>query len=280
MNYILAISGGVDSAVLLHKWANTHAADRLIVAHFDHGIREDSAEDARFVRTMAAQYGREYVEGSRALGTNASEEVARAARYEFLYQQARKHAAAIVTAHHLDDVVESIAINLHRGTGWRGVAVMNRAGIERPLLGMTKDDIYAYALAHRLEWVEDSTNRDRRYLRNRLRARTHQLSAETKQKIGQLRTDQLRLVQLVDVQTSAVSSLERQPRHLYIMLGSPEARELLRAWFVAMGITPPTIPQLDRLLLAIKTARPGSRHDVAGGVIVDFTSREFGLKML
>lgn len=275
MNYILAISGGVDSVVLLDMLADKNPASKLIVAHFDHGIRTESGDDAAFVRRLAGSYGLEYCEGRAQLGVGASEETARMARYKFLYELANRHDSVIVTAHHLDDLVESVAINLHRGTGWRGLAVMSRSGIVRPLLAMTKQEIYDHALSHRLEWVEDATNRDMRYLRNRLRRSITHLPHETKLQIAGLRDSQMKLAELVEGETAAFSSLDAQPRHLYIMADHAAARELLRAYFVSHQLPTPTQPQLDRLLAAIKTARPGSRHDVAGGIFARFDRREF-----
>src|SRR5690606_15740277 len=121
-------SGGVDSVVLLDILARSDRYD-LTVAHFDHGMRPDSAADARFVEGLAAQYGLDFIGKREELGVQASEDRARSARYDFLFAEAKKRSAVVATAHHLDDVVESIAINIVRGTGWRGVAVLARAGV-------------------------------------------------------------------------------------------------------------------------------------------------------
>lgn|GEM_PF-3388797 len=168
--YILAVSGGVDSVVLLDLLAQCQNLT-LIVAHFDHGIRPDSAADARFVAATARRYGLPFVMARGELGPEASEATARKARYAFLEKARVAHGAdALITAHHQDDVVETVIINLLRGTGWRGLVSLRDADrIRRPLLGVSKSEITAYAQQHRLEWHEDSTNRDARYLRNRVR---------------------------------------------------------------------------------------------------------------
>jgi tRNA(Ile)-lysidine synthase len=82
MKYLVAVSGGIDSVVLLHKLvaAGEH---ELVVAHFDHGIREDSAEDARFVKGLAEHYGLPFVMKREELGKTAGEEQARTRRYAF-----------------------------------------------------------------------------------------------------------------------------------------------------------------------------------------------------
>src|SRR3989344_5293986 len=116
MNYIVAVSGGVDSVVLLDMLIK-QKEHNLVVAHFDHGIRVDSDADARFVWELAKKYELSFEVRREELGDAASENTARSHRYAFLRDIAKKYSATIVTAHHADDVVETIAINLTRGTG-------------------------------------------------------------------------------------------------------------------------------------------------------------------
>ncbi|MBL8032022.1 MAG: tRNA lysidine(34) synthetase TilS, partial [Candidatus Doudnabacteria bacterium] len=186
--YVVAVSGGVDSVVLLHLLAQgatksqsnpkTHATYhlppttyQLIVAHFDHGIRPDSDADRQFVQELAAACGLPFVYERAELGAGASEAVARNARYDFLRRVKDEHQAeAIVTAHHQDDVLETIIINWLRGTKSRGLSSLRSTPeIRRPLLGWSKQQIRAYAHLHTLQWREDSTNEDETYLRNYVR---------------------------------------------------------------------------------------------------------------
>ena len=87
--YIVAVSGGVDSVVLLDLLSKTDS--ELVVAHFNHGIRNNSGEDADFVKQLAKKYKLDYEEEKANLGPNASEEIARKARYDFLNKITRKH---------------------------------------------------------------------------------------------------------------------------------------------------------------------------------------------
>lgn len=262
--------------MLLHLFAVMYKHD-IVVAHFDHGIRGDSAADARFVEGLARMYGAVYEARREKLGENASEELARERRYKFLFETADKHKATLVTAHHRDDVVESIAINLMRGTGWRGLAVMDDPRITRPLLGYSKRDIYAYALRHRLEWVEDETNAGQVYLRNRLRLKAGaQLSEKTKRHLLSLRADQLRLRRLVEQEAARLGGPPGEmPRYRYIMAGDDAADELLRDLFMRAAGTPLTRPQRRRALMAIKTARPGSVVEAGEGVSLNFSRAYF-----
>ena len=109
--------------VLMHMMYKTNP-EELIVAHFDHGIRSNSAEDYAFVKREAEKLNLKFVGMHANLGLNCSEDKARAMRYEFLQKCATEYNGEIYTAHHADDAIESITINILRGTGWRGLAPM------------------------------------------------------------------------------------------------------------------------------------------------------------
>jgi tRNA(Ile)-lysidine synthase len=273
---LVAVSGGVDSVVLLDKLVQQGRYD-LTVAHFDHGIRSDSMADARFVAAFAARYPLPFVVKSEKLGANASEDLARTRRYLFLRAEAKRLGAVIMTAHHADDVVETVAINLVRGTGWRGLAVLDSPGIERPLIGVTKAEIYSYALARRLEWVEDSTNSQDVYLRNRMRRKILQrVSNGEKKAVLQLRDRQLTVKREINTALLPfLSDTNEYDRHLFVMIDPVVACELLRAVCVNAGGVSPTRPQCVRALLAIKTVLAGSRHQIGAGVDMRFSQRTF-----
>jgi tRNA(Ile)-lysidine synthetase-like protein len=275
MRYLVAVSGGIDSVVLLHQLVASGDHD-LIVAHFDHGIRDDSADDARFVKGVAASYGLPFVMKREVLGAQASEERARHQRYAFLRTMAQQYQAIIVTAHHADDIIETIAINIQRGTGWRGAAVMQTPGILRPLLSMTKAQIRAYALEKRLEWVEDSTNGSDKYLRNRLRRLfAARLTFEHRGAIMDIWKRQLSLKDAVEDEVKSFAHQNEYSRYYLNQIDSQLAIELLRAVIVVKTKLSPTRPQLTRAVIAIKTARPGAIFEVGAGVRLKFYIRTF-----
>lgn len=278
MKYLVAVSGGIDSVVLLHKLV-TAGGHELTVAHFDHGIREDSADDARFVEGLAAHYDLPFTMRREELGKGAGEERARERRYAFLRQAASERGARLVTAHHADDVVETIAINLQRGTGWRGLAVLDADDITRPLLTKTKQELRDYALKERLEWVEDSTNGGDTYLRNRLRRKlTASLPYADKRSLLNAWQRQLRLKREIDEEVAAIAKAHMQSRYFLTHIGQAEACELLRFIIREQSGVGIIRPQAERALIAIKTARPRASFDVTGGVTLEFTDRTFVVK--
>lgn len=279
MKYLVAVSGGVDSVVLLDILAQTD--HELVVAHVDHGIREDSVADARFVEALAARYGLPYVSTEARLGAGASEEQARTTRYTFLYEQARIHEAVIVTAQHLDDLAETVALNLERGTGWRGLTVLSREGIWRPFVCIGKATLYKYALSRRLEWVEDSTNRSDAYRRNRIRARLHaRITSREREQVLALWVRQLKLRRMIDAEAAQLIRLHCGSRYFLSQLDEVLAIECLGAEIAAAGAVRPTRPQLKRALLAVKTARPNTVHQVGGGVTLEFGTRNYSVKVV
>jgi tRNA(Ile)-lysidine synthetase-like protein len=221
MKYVLAISGGVDSVVLLDMVAKGSlpevASSDCLVAHFDHGIRAESGVDAELVKKLAARYQMKFALGQGKLGKDASEQSARQVRYRFLrdclnchpelvsgsltYDEILKQVQddrrsckrRIVTAHHQDDLIETILMNLIRGTGWRGLAPMWSSDIIRPLLKYSKAELVAYAIKNKLEWAEDETNYSPKYFRNRLRDRVVRLSPKQRQELLKLNQKQTKL---------------------------------------------------------------------------------------
>src|SRR5690606_4946866 len=123
-HYVVAVSGGVDSMALLDMVAKqSRPKVSFTVAHFDHGIRDDSHLDRRLVGEVAQRHNLPFVYERGELGAGASEALAREARYAFLRKvQHSTGARGIMTAHHHDDVVETAVLNMLRGTGRKGLS--------------------------------------------------------------------------------------------------------------------------------------------------------------
>jgi len=180
---VVAVSGGVDSVVLLHLLAGERARWRLtlLAAHFNHQLRGDEADaDEAFVRQLAASYGVPFEAGRAPVAAVAAsrgagiEEAARSLRYAFLEDVCRaRNFTRIATGHNADDNAETVLLNLFRGSGVRGLAGIpvsrNDGRIIRPLLFAGREDIETYAAAVGLEHREDSSNATDAHARNIIR---------------------------------------------------------------------------------------------------------------
>ena len=273
MKKILAVSGGIDSVVMLHYLKD----ERPIVAHFDHGIRSNSREDAIFVERLAKEYGLRFELGSAKLGEDCSEADARAARYDFLRCLTKKCNGIVCMAHHADDVLESIAINIIRGTGWRGLAPMGAQNVERPLLTWRKSEIYRYAAEHNLSFRQDQTNTEGNYLRTHVREALKNLPEFNKEKLLVLYGAQVKLREEFDELTNAMLSEESirvGARRFIDELPDECASEIMRVWLEKNGITL-TRPQLKRCVGAVKEYAPGKRMSLDRGRFLEVGKYSF-----
>jgi len=188
---VLAVSGGPDSLALLWlaaRWRNArkHGPD-LIAVTIDHGLRAESAREAREVKRVAGTLGVPH-STLRWSGTKPATGVpaaARQARYRLLAEAAGKHGAShVFTAHTLDDQAETVLMRMARGSGLAGLAAMTREtdrdGIRlaRPLLDVPKARLLATLAKAGLGFASDPGNTDPRFARARLRALLPSLAAE------------------------------------------------------------------------------------------------------
>jgi tRNA(Ile)-lysidine synthase len=166
---VLAVSGGLDSMVLLEAAAASVPRERLVVATFDHGTGVTATSASALVERSATALGIRCVAGC-AAGVLSSEAELRGARWTFLRGVASEHGGVVGTAHTADDQIETVLMRVLRGAGARGLAgLYATSDIVRPLLRLTRRDLTRYARARGLTWIEDPSNGSPRYLRNRLR---------------------------------------------------------------------------------------------------------------
>ena len=180
---VIGVSGGVDSMVLLHlcQRAAQEAPSALggfSVVHVHHHLRETADRDAEFVerycreREIPCEIAHVKVVDERGEGLEAA---ARRARYQALAERARAKGGVILVAHHAQDQLETFIMRLLRGAGPGGLgamrpeAEMNGVRVARPLIAVEKGEIDRYAEAHGVPHVEDETNEDPRFFRNRVR---------------------------------------------------------------------------------------------------------------
>ena len=186
----VAVSGGADSLalVLMAKEQLAVFGYEIIALTVSHGLRPSSDDEARCVAKIMQQYGIEhhilYWRGDKP--TAGIEEAARVARYKLLTEWCRQNKVKfLLTAHHLQDQAETFLMRLQRGSGLEGLCCMRelteREGISilRPLLHTAPEVMRAYLRQKGVEWVQDESNFDKRYLRNLIRAFLPQLEAAT-----------------------------------------------------------------------------------------------------
>lgn len=179
--YLIGVSGGVDSMVLLHV---LHALGyhKLVVCHLNHRLRGRASEaDSKLVLQTASRLGYPCLVESVTLEKSPSlEAAAREARHHFFVRCARRQRCRrLLLAHHADDQAETVLMNVLRGSGLRGMGGMRAAStlsldgitltVLRPLLQRSREQLWEYAQAHHLRFREDATNASRDFLRNRLR---------------------------------------------------------------------------------------------------------------
>jgi len=169
---VLAISGGLDSMVLLNAAAArlpVRSRKKVMVATFDHGTGKAAGRAAALVARQAFRSGFVCVTG-RASTIGTREEEWRRGRWQFLQQVAAKRDATVVTAHNLDDQIETVFMRILRDAGPRGLAgLYAESEIVRPFLNISRATLATYADRNKVSFVQDPSNSDRKHLRNRVR---------------------------------------------------------------------------------------------------------------
>lgn len=264
--FIVAVSGGVDSIVLLHMLMERKPDNvTYIVAHFDHGIRSDSSKDADFVALLAKNLQLALELGEGRLGPDASEDQARQARYTFLRGVKDTYGAEkIITAHHQDDFLETIVMNILRGTSPRGLNPMQgQTDILRPLMNKTKQNIIDYANQHELQWREDPSNTDEKYMRNYVRSTIMPILEEHRgsfiayaKQVGEIYEDVDSRIQLL------LPSKNILNRSRFVGCSYNVQREIIRAWLMRCGIENIDKQLIERVSIACKTMPHKKKIDI------------------
>jgi tRNA(Ile)-lysidine synthase len=178
---IIGLSGGKDSVVLLHLLLD-HQKQlgflNLVAIHLNHDLRgAESDADEKFCKELCDQYQVQLVSLKKkpdidVIQNSGLEQAARELRYNFFESQTKTLGADyVLTAHHKDDQAETIMMRLARGTGYKGLGGVRflRTPYLRPMLGVDREEITNYAIMHKLNWREDSSNQNQNLLRNRYR---------------------------------------------------------------------------------------------------------------
>ena len=256
---VCAVSGGADSLALLVL--ATAAGCRVTAVHVDHGLRPGSDAEAEVVASAAARYGCEFTSERVVVADGPNLEArARAARFEVLGPDA-------ATGHTADDQAGTVLANLLRGAGVDGLAGM-RAGPRHPLLALRRSETVALCRREGLEPVDDPSNRDVRFLRNRIRAELLPWCSELAGRdIVPVLARQAGVL-AGDAEVLAVVAELIDPADARAVAAAPDAvgRRAIRAWLAGDSRYPPPLDAVERVLEVARGARKATEID--GGVRV------------
>ncbi len=261
---LVAVSGGPDSVALLRLLLSTPY--RPEVAHFDHGLRETSAQDVVFVRDLAAHFDlpfhteRAEVARIAALRGWNIEDAARRLRYGFLTRTARRVSAdAIVTGHTLGDQAETVLLQLLRGAAYLGGMKAVQGRVVRPLLDTGRRELLEYLQSVKQTFLTDETNADTAKMRAWLR---HEILPLLERRYPSLKTT---LARLAKVQSAALEHLQEQGRGL-LKEGGLEVADLQKASLAVrrQGVAellkgagvPVSFERVEHLLDLLETEKP------------------------
>ncbi|MCB9030457.1 MAG: tRNA lysidine(34) synthetase TilS [Deltaproteobacteria bacterium] len=220
---LVAVSGGVDSVSLLHACVQlkTEKKIELHVAHIDHGIREDSSDDAAFVGNLAEQFNLKFHLLSKQTPPQDEnlEAWGRKIRYRYFAEVIDKAGLDwVLTAHNANDVAETLLMRLVSNKELNGIdRVDPKRRCLRPMLDVTREEVESYARSSQLSFCEDHTNQDTKYLRNNIRHNLIPFLAKTydqriievlSARASALEQDRAALDYLVDIELVKLSDLE------------------------------------------------------------------------
>ena len=273
----LALSGGLDSVVLLHvlKTLQSRHSFELRAVHVHHGLSPNAEAWMNFCEQLCASHAVELAVHRVGIARSDPAGIEAAARRERCHVFAALDADFLLTAHHLDDQGETLLLQLLRGAGPKGLAAMAemqsrpgwRAVHLRPLLNVERAELRRYAQAHDLAWVEDESNLDPHYRRNALRQQVLPLLAAhfpgasaTLARAAALQADAAELqddLARLDAQTAI--NEDRLDCAVLAGLSAPRARNLLRHFIERRGWAMPNARRLNEALHQLHDARQDAR---------------------
>lgn len=258
----IAYSGGMDSSVLLHSIANVankNVKSKIIAVHVNHKISDDADIWVEHCRSFCDKLGvriivREFP-GCLNFQGKSMEAVLRQRRYEIFSELLTIKNSVIVTAHHADDQVETLLLQLFRGGGIRGLMAMpektefSKGYLVRPLLNLRREELLDYAQLHDLSWVEDNSNYDDRFNRNYLR--NHLIPLVKKRWPGLVKTVTRTCRHLADTNKVLEGLAERNLARIKISseiidieklinLNFEDQKEVIRFWLRSLSFSMPS----------------------------------------
>jgi len=279
--YVVAFSGGLDSAVLLHALAASRASHQVpvVAVHVDHGLHADSASWADHCQAFANEFEIEFhglqvdVDRQSGMGLEAA---AREVRYAALRNLVQPN-DWLLSAHHKDDQAETLLLNLMRGSGPAGLAGIGsvrsfaQGWLVRPLLDVSRNDLEKYAAEQGLAWVDDPSNDDQQFDRNFLRHEVlPQLETRWPDAAGRIRRSAAlareATLLLTDLAASDLEQVCDRPDRLLISklkgLSPARQRNVLRHVVSSLGLPMPGAVHLEQIQSHLLEAREDAQPHV------------------
>ena len=272
----IAYSGGIDSHVLLHVLAmHRHEIPGLDVraVYINHGLNPQADQWSQHCQRVCEGLKLDFI----AIDVDATpvpgespEARARLARYSAL-EKLVQHDQILLTAYHQDDQVETLLLQLMRGSGPKGLAAMpeqtpiGAGALVRPMLNIRREDVHAYAIHHKLNWIVDDSNADLKFDRNYIRHKVIPVLSQRWPSLSQtvsrsaylcaeaselLELTAAKTLQQVRTDNPAVLDLA-----VLKMFSQTEQRNALRFWINQLGFDTPSRVQLQRIIDEVLPAR-------------------------
>jgi tRNA(Ile)-lysidine synthase len=273
----LALSGGLDSVALLHLLLPLRETYpfQLQAVHVHHGLSPHADDWSDFCTQLCARHGIELAMHRVRIARDDPAGIEAAARRERQRIFATLDSDWLLTAHHRNDQAETVLLQLLRGAGPKGLAAMPevqrrsdwRAAQLRPLLGVARNELLAFARAQGIEWVEDDSNADVRFRRNALRQQVLPLLdahfPAVTVTLARAAALQAGATELLDdlARFDAMEAIrdDRLDCAVLVALSRPRARNLLRYFIETRGHAMPSVRRLDEALHQLLTARHDAR---------------------
>ncbi|MBC7183690.1 MAG: tRNA lysidine(34) synthetase TilS [Marinobacter sp.] len=282
----VALSGGLDSTVLLHLAAHCHGpAGTVNAVHINHQLQPNASETEAFCRALCADLKVPLVvervsidSGSTREGPGGIEEAARNARYGVL-EQLVKPRDIVLMAHHCDDQAETVLFRILRGSGVAGLAGMpaSRAlgpgRLVRPLLHLERSELESCAQAAGLSWIDDPSNSDERFDRNflrhtvlpLLRTRWPQLNRRLRHSAEACAESEFLNRKLAALQWQSLGGeRDRLPTQGLGSLSLAEQKNLIRWWVRECGFQPPSVGDWQQVIQELLFAGDDREPELRG----------------
>lgn len=278
-SFVVALSGGVDSVVLLNFLSKTQLETPIRVVHVNHHLSNNANSWADFCQQLCQDKNLDYTQLDVFIKSKKNlEKTARDLRYQVLFDNLKPN-EILATAHHQSDQAETILLQLFRGAGVAGLSAMPATALKhhRPLLHWSKERVINYAKTHNLSWIEDDSNQNTDFRRNFLRldivprlkktfqgldktlARSANIQAETLLLLTELAQDDIKNHQLLSNDKLNILSLKK--------LSKPRQKNVLRHHFFQHNISQPSEKILKQILLQLDT-------DVQKNVLIQWVNNQ------